>query len=344
MLRVRFLAVVLKVLLIQVSCQCLWVWMKAGSDLYLTLAFRCGLPLHRVPLKFPWMGLMIGVNTKVIWVSSADCDDVCDGWCDGWLSGWLKIMALAITSAVSVLKWHSFHLFPVLLGVLKGFNFWAVSSFFSCCTVLECWAVIIANRLQVCSISPVDSAIWSCDHVWTTTVKYLTHSSCQPSRVHPVPCLFRKEMYLFIDFQDLEILCSVRCSRTALSVLFRISISLWSDLSSCWSILDASWDNCTLCWSACVEFLLVKVGLLAMGVSRNWKNALAWAVERTICFLCMCILNFLYHGLNETIWLVEMRGWSCMNQSQTLFQSFLKLSQLNGGPLSEHHNGGNALL
>ena len=61
------------------------------------------------------------------------------------------------------LEQHGFHLSLFQLGVLKGVYF-RLFVLFCCDTVLVC-AAIVADGFQVCSVSHVDSAIWSLDHV-----------------------------------------------------------------------------------------------------------------------------------------------------------------------------------
>ena len=110
------------------------------------------------------------------------------------------------------------------------------------------------------------------------------------------------------------------------SLILRVrrSLALWALLKCSFCF---SWSLTSLCLIWCILTLLgglertvpwagwpcrISAGdrrSAIIGVSHSWSNALAWALGGSIHFL-VGILDFLHHGLDESIWLMEM-GWWC---------------------------------
>ena len=60
---------------------------------------------------------------------------------------------------------------------------------------------IIAYGLQMCSISPVDSAVGGLDHVRMTTIQDLSHGSSHPWQ-GASPLFVWEELYLLLKLVD----------------------------------------------------------------------------------------------------------------------------------------------
>ena len=165
------------------------------------------------------------------------------------------------------------------LMVLKGIGFGLFLLFFH--QMVLKWSAVIANGLQMCSISPVDSAIGCLRHVRMTAIQDFSYSSshwCQG----PVPCFFGKN------------------STCSLTLRTHRSLALWA-LSNCSFCL--SWISMSLCW---IWYMLIGLDGLErtapcvgcpwsisdgegrsaeMGVSHSWSNALTWAFGDPSVFL-----------------------------------------------------------
>ena len=131
----------------------LWGLMKAGSDwcLFLPLGDESS-ELGSTDDSLD--GNDAGVNMMVIWVSSATW------WLLEVMEGVFEVGQVHQTTWIWCpcswcLERHTFHLGGLM--VLKGIGFGLFLLFFHW-MVLK-WSAIIANGLQMCSISPVDSAI-----------------------------------------------------------------------------------------------------------------------------------------------------------------------------------------
>ena len=72
-----------------------------------------------------------------------------------------------------------------------------------------------------------------------------------------------------------------------------------------------------------------------IGVSRNCNRALAWEFGDP-CLL-VCSFHLLHHGLDESIWLMEM-GWGCLVLEVKFSCKVLEFFTIEGWSIVGHHN------
>ena len=175
------------------------------------------------------------------------------------------------------LEWHGFHLFGVLKGVFLG-----LLVLFCCCTGLECGSVI-ANGLQVCSISPVDSAIGACDCVWMTTILIFCSQFLLTTLFNLFLVCLERTLLVYVTFRTQRFLALCDLSK----VLFLAVLDFYQSLMQiCFMLIHF---GCLESTAPCAGLLWrISAGdgrSVAMGVSHNWSNALAWAVGEPSVFL-----------------------------------------------------------
>ena len=185
------------------------------------------------------------------------------------------------------------------------------------------------------SISPVDSAIGGLDHVWASTFQYFSHCTSYPLN-GALSCLLGKNWTWSLTLR------TCRC------------LALWALSKFCFCF---SWSLMSLCqiWCMLTHFdglertvpcaghpcrISAGDGRSVMGVSHSWSSALAWALGDSISIL-LGILDFLHHGLNESIGLMEM-GWWCGVHEVEFTGKLPKLLTIEWGSIVRHDNGGYA--
>ena len=111
--------------------------------------------------------------------------------------GFIKQHGSGVHIAGFLLERHGFGLAGLM--VLKGIVFGLFLPFFH--QMVLKGGAIMTYRLQMSSVSSVDSAVGALDHVGSSTFQYFSHcTSCPLNRACGL--FFVKELDLFLDFEN----------------------------------------------------------------------------------------------------------------------------------------------